>query len=103
VMGSKNLKAVAVNARGPLDLPDPEAFKKLVREEIEGIKAAELFESFSEDGTPGMLDHMVGLGIFPVKNFRTGRVKGFEKINISANLSFTDRLFEIETIESSLQ
>jgi len=84
VMGSKNLKAVAVNARGPLNLPDPEGFKKLVREEIEGIKSAELFESFSEDGTPGMVDHMVGLGIFPVKNFRTGRVKGFEKINAAA-------------------
>jgi aldehyde:ferredoxin oxidoreductase len=84
VMGSKNLKAVAVNASGPLDLPDPEGFKKLVREEIEGIKAAELFESFSEDGTPGMVDHMVGLGIFPVRNFRTGTVKGFEKINAAA-------------------
>jgi len=35
VMGSKNLKAVAVSASGPLDLPDPEGFKKIVREEIE--------------------------------------------------------------------
>ncbi|MFH0813091.1 MAG: aldehyde ferredoxin oxidoreductase family protein [Pseudomonadota bacterium] len=84
VMGSKNLKAVAVNAIGPLDIPDPEEFKKLIREEIEGIKAGEIFEFFSEAGTPGMVDHMVGLGIFPVRNFRKGTIKGFEKFNAEA-------------------
>ncbi|MFH0812971.1 MAG: aldehyde ferredoxin oxidoreductase family protein [Pseudomonadota bacterium] len=84
VMGSKNLKAVTTNATGPLDLPDPGEFKKLIREEIEGIKAGQMFQSFSEYGTPGVVDHMVGLGIFPVRNFRKGTVKGFEKINADA-------------------
>ena len=74
VMGSKNLKALAV--RGTFDLPvaDPEGLREAAREAREEL----LREPFVKDemkpfGTPSFYDAMEGLGILPTRNWQRDR------------------------------
>jgi len=67
VMGSKNLKAIAVRGHKLPKIADPDKFKEL-RQKIIGIPAP-----MSEHGTGGM--EMVGMearGVLPTRNFRDG-------------------------------
>ena len=77
VMGSKNLKAVAV--RGTMEVPvaDPAAVRRLVRE-------------YGDIYTPGVMtdlgtaNNVLGLnasGMLPTRNFRQGEFEGAEKIS----------------------
>jgi len=80
VMGAKKLKAIAVNSSGPLSLYDPERFRKLAREQIEGLKTSPGRIRMSNVGTSYLTLDFEKEGIFPVKNFQEGHLKGVEKI-----------------------
>jgi aldehyde:ferredoxin oxidoreductase len=80
VMGSKNLKAVAISAQRNLQLHDPDTFKQLVKEQIERCNNNKTFVHHKEAGTTETQDRTNELGIFPVKNFRYGRQINWEKI-----------------------
>ena len=55
IMGSKNLKAIAVRGSNGLKIPDPRGFKKLL-EKMMGIQANDWFaKSLSLEGTPGFM------------------------------------------------
>jgi aldehyde:ferredoxin oxidoreductase len=81
-MGSKNLKAVVVEAARTEDLADPDEFKKLVRQQVKGYKEALGFEPFRDYGTPMGVDFPgFGAGTFPVRNFRSNDLEGWENLS----------------------
>ncbi len=80
VMGAKKLKAIAVNSAGPLSVYDPPRFKKLVREQIAGLKTSPGRIQMTNFGTSYLTLGFEKMGIFPVKNFQEGHLEGVEKI-----------------------
>ncbi|MHB8092853.1 MAG: aldehyde ferredoxin oxidoreductase family protein [Syntrophales bacterium] len=86
VMGSKNLKAVAINTSGGTApaLQDRETFLKLVKEHNEILKTHDRRKKMTTYGTTFMTSKMHALGIFPVKNFQEGGLPGVEKIGAEA-------------------
>ena len=80
VMGSKNLKAVAVTTKRNLQLHDPETLKALAKEQVALIRKSKAFQHHKEMGTTSTQDVTSDLGIFPTKNFRYGRLTEYEKI-----------------------
>jgi len=80
VMGSKNLKAIAINAERNLQLHDPEGYKQLVKQQIQTMMASKGFQHHREMGTTGNPENTSELGIFPARNFRYGRLDDYEKL-----------------------
>jgi aldehyde:ferredoxin oxidoreductase len=81
VMGSKNLKAIAITAQRKLYLADPEGYDKLARQQVNIIRNNEGFQNHKEWGTTGMQDHTNEIGIYPVRNFRYGQLTNYENIS----------------------
>jgi aldehyde:ferredoxin oxidoreductase len=81
VMGSKNLKAIAVTAKRNLQLHNPDLFAQLVKEQITALKANKGFVHHCEVGTTTTHDTTNPLGIYPVKNFRYGQQENYEKLS----------------------
>jgi aldehyde:ferredoxin oxidoreductase len=80
VMGSKNLKAVAITAARKLYLADPEAYEKLAREQVDILRHNEGFLNHKEWGTTATQDVTNAIGIYPVRNFRYGQQLNYRKI-----------------------
>jgi aldehyde:ferredoxin oxidoreductase len=80
VMGSKNLKAVAVTAQRNILLADPEAYEKLAREQVNILRNNEGFQNHKEWGTTSTQDITNGIGIYPVRNFRYGQHQDYQKL-----------------------
>ena len=71
LMGSKNLKAIAVRGTGQLPIADPEGLKeaaKAAREEL--FNEAFVRDEMKPYGTPSFYDAMSGLGILPTRNWQ---------------------------------
>ncbi len=81
VMGSKNLKAVAINPERRFEVADPAGFKELVKEQVRFLQADGQYRNFREWGTSNSSQAFNTLGVFPVKNFRAGQQDGFEKFS----------------------
>jgi aldehyde:ferredoxin oxidoreductase len=81
VMGSKNLKAVAITAKRKVFLSDPEEYASLVRQQIDIIKNNPSFLSHKEWGTTGTQDVTNRIGVFPVRNFKYGQLEDFSKVS----------------------
>ena len=81
VMGSKNLKAIAIRGETPVPINDPEAYKKARKFMLDTMKESPmLYPAFSVDGTPLTVDVTSSLGIFPTKNFATtGEIDSIER------------------------
>ncbi|MCX6009919.1 MAG: aldehyde ferredoxin oxidoreductase family protein [Chloroflexi bacterium] len=84
VMGAKKLKAIAVNSSGPLSVYDPQQFKSLAREQIEGLRTSPRRIQMTDFGTSYLTLGFEKMGIFPVKNFQEGHLEGVEKISDEA-------------------
>jgi aldehyde:ferredoxin oxidoreductase len=80
VMGSKNLKAVAINAQGRPEVHDPEAFKKSVQTQIKTIGDNPLSANLRKSGTIFAVPLFYEMGLFPVRNFQEGRLEGIEQL-----------------------
>ncbi len=81
VMGSKNLKAIAV--RGTRDLPVAR-LSELVQASKEGfadLSSRELFEFWQDQGLMSVVDYLNTLGVMPTYNFKDGYFERAEKIN----------------------
>jgi aldehyde:ferredoxin oxidoreductase len=76
VMGSKNLKAIAVRGTKDPDIADVEAFKKARSSMLKHMKASPvLYSQFSKAGTPMVVDAMSEMGIYSIKNWSaTGEI-----------------------------
>ena len=80
VMGSKNLKAMAIRARGKLVPHDPDGFQSLAQEQIESLKTHKRRLNLTNLGTTFMVATANTAGMFPTRNFQEGSLDGFEKI-----------------------
>lgn len=76
VMGSKNLKAIAVLGSQTVPIADEAAFKAARSTMLQAMKASPaLYPAFSKLGTNMVVDATSALGIFPSENFRnTGEI-----------------------------
>jgi len=87
VMGSKNLKAIAVRGSKAVPIADEGSFKKALSNMNKAIKDSPItYPMFSEHGTPLALDACSELGIFATKNWSaTGEWNPVEKLGVEAN------------------
>ncbi len=69
VMGSKNLKAIAVRGRLQCPIHDAAALKSLVKKSTATIRDATRRNGFREHGTPGLCVTAESLGDMPIKNW----------------------------------
>jgi aldehyde:ferredoxin oxidoreductase len=94
VMGSKNLKAVAVKGTGGLPVFDVDHLYEKGREAYEKVRAKPGFAGWTPEGTAGITDWVNEVGAFPTRNFQTSFFPDYKKINGSAvvkNLKITDK------------
>jgi aldehyde:ferredoxin oxidoreductase len=79
VMGSKNLKAIAVNGTKGIKLADPEAFLAKTRDCYRKIMADKTFADFSYYGTSIITDIAAASGGLSTRNGQTGVFQHAEK------------------------
>ena len=84
VMGSKNLKAVAVRGTGAVRVADPTRTHDLAVSFHRRLRANALYPAVSAHGTPGIISLMDPLGRFPTRNFQAGSFSGVDQINAEA-------------------
>lgn len=82
VMGSKNLKAVAVKGdRKNLSLHDSEGCKRIARMAAGRIKTVPPLQGLSSLGTSMLVTPLQRIGCLPTKNFKMGVFEAYDKIN----------------------
>ena len=85
LMGSKNLKAVAVRAKGRVPVHDPDGMKTLLKEHIPQIQ--QFAAGLTKFGTSGGVEAVEALGDLPIKNWRLGSwAEGATAISGQTNL-----------------
>lgn len=82
VMGSKNLKAVAVRGSGSIKVADKEAFRKITVECFKKVKSNPVTsKGLPSYGTAVLVNIINASGIFPTRNFQDSVFEGAEKIS----------------------
>ncbi len=86
VMGSKNLKAIAVRGTGDVTIADDKGFQKALLSVLDANKKSPVTSfndlgSYAWQGTPRGVAPFSKMGIFPVRNFQEGVLDGVDKIN----------------------
>ena len=86
VMGSKNLKAIAVRGTGSVEIASKEKFRIARSQMLKAMKESPvLYSEFAKTGTPSNVDNTCALGIFPAKNWSaTGEFRPVEQIGVEA-------------------
>ncbi len=87
VMGSKNLRAIAVRAREPLPIADPEGLRAIAQWLLENYM--DLAEELHKDGTAGGVEYLNKRGGLPTRNFQVG---SFEAAEAIAGSTMTDTI-----------
>ncbi|HEX9976754.1 MAG TPA: aldehyde ferredoxin oxidoreductase N-terminal domain-containing protein, partial [Dehalococcoidales bacterium] len=81
VMGSKNLRAIAVRGHQSVALARPEAVTAFTRWFREDLKTNRGAAWLRDSGTAGMLTGLNAMGGLPTRNFREGVFEGAQKIS----------------------
>jgi aldehyde:ferredoxin oxidoreductase len=81
VMGSKNLKAIAVKGSGQIPVYDPDEYKSIRSLANHVLREDNMTEVFRELGTAGGADYFDYLGEMPKRGFSRGHMEGTEKIS----------------------
>jgi len=84
VMGSKNLKAIAVRGTGKVPVQDKDKVNDAAKELRELLKTSPLGMVFAESGTPVHIDSMASVGDIIIKNYTVGRWIGMKKTGAKA-------------------
>jgi aldehyde:ferredoxin oxidoreductase len=91
VMGSKNLKAIAVRGHQKVDVANPEMFEEaraFMREQMRLSHG--LYPMFAKVGSPAAFDVTSGLGILSAKNWQaTGQFVPIEQLGVEAGKAQT--------------
>lgn len=81
VMGSKNLKAIAVRGTGGVRVADPPAFVQAVRAMRTAMQDHPGRKAFTDLGTAATIDFTQALGGLPTRNFLAGQFEHYENLN----------------------
>jgi aldehyde:ferredoxin oxidoreductase len=84
VMGSKNLKAIAVSGDRELTIADKQSFKEIVQKIRESQNENMGVASLQMNGTAGVVSVSNAMGILPTKNFQTGTWEAAEETSGAA-------------------
>ncbi|MCX5887303.1 MAG: aldehyde ferredoxin oxidoreductase family protein [Proteobacteria bacterium] len=84
VMGSKNLKAIAVSGDHELTIADKQSFKEIVQKIRESQNENMGVASLQMNGTAGVVSVSNAMGILPTKNFQTGTWEAAEETSGAA-------------------
>lgn len=89
VMGSKNLKAIAIRGNKAVPVASEEDSKEARSRMLKAMKESPvLYSEFSKFGTPMVVEATWGLGIFPTNNYsKTGEWAPIEELGIKGNVS----------------
>ena len=91
VMGSKNLKAIAVRGTKGVTVNDPDAFMDVVRTTHERMARSTGRKELTEYGTNAMIDVMQNFGGLPTRNFQAVQFDGVDNINPAAMTAPNER------------
>lgn len=94
VMGSKNLKAMAVHGTKSVPLADPVATLETGKEMFAACFEKPGFEEWTPQGTAGVTDWVNEVGAFPTRNFQTGFFPKHKNINgeaLMTKIKVTDK------------
>ena len=80
VMGSKNLKAIAVRGDRGIYVADKSALNEAVEEAVSAILADPLYESAKTYGTLAITPLAQALGFLPTRNFQESTFEGADKL-----------------------
>ena len=81
VMGSKNLKAIAVRGTGGVKVADPQAFMKATWDMRAKMKDSPGRAAFGTLGTAATIDMTQMFGGLPTRNFQQGQFEEYENLN----------------------
>jgi aldehyde:ferredoxin oxidoreductase len=81
VMGSKNLRAIAVRGSKKLDFADPDRVKEIGKTVADLIPQSPMARNFKQFGTPMFVMPLNDSGILPTRNFQTGTFEGAQAIS----------------------
>ena len=84
VMGSKNLKAIAVRGTVGVAVNDPKAFSEAVADARATLDPSPARYRYEAMGTLGMIDNTHNYGSLPTRNCRDQQFEGTGKINVAA-------------------
>ncbi len=82
VMGSKNLKAVAVRGTRGVAVADPEGFLKVVQAKREKLDTHAARERLGAVGTHAMMDNTNAYGSLPTRNSRDVQFEGHDAVKV---------------------
>ncbi|MBN1251694.1 MAG: aldehyde ferredoxin oxidoreductase family protein [Bacteroidales bacterium] len=85
VMGSKNLKAIAVKGTGMPNVKNPKEFNNLANKARAYFKGREATKYWREEGTAGALKSSSDKGSMAVKNYREGTFEQIENYDAKAS------------------
>ncbi len=94
VLGSKNIKAIAVRGSGGLNAFDLEGLYAAGRQAFDKVKAKPGFAGWTPEGTAGITNWVNEVGVFPTRNFKTSYADFYKNINgqaILEHLKITDK------------
>ena len=89
VMGSKNLKAVAVHGSVGVKVKDPKRFMAAVKETKAQLADNDGRRELTDYGTNAMMDAMQTFGGLPTRNFNEVQFEGANKVNAKAMMTPT--------------
>jgi aldehyde:ferredoxin oxidoreductase len=81
VMGSKNLKAIAVHGSGTIKVTDPLRFNALRSEANRNLRADPVTQVANELGTASVVDYVDYLGSMPKRYYQTGVMEGVDRVS----------------------
>ncbi|MFW5854303.1 MAG: aldehyde ferredoxin oxidoreductase family protein [Thermodesulfobacteriota bacterium] len=94
VLGSKNIKAIAVRGTGSLPVFDVDAAFAAGKAAFQQIYAKPGFTGWTPEGTAGITDWTNEVGVFPTRNFQTSHSDHYKAINgkeILKQIKITDK------------
>jgi len=80
VMGSKNLRAIAVKGTNKIEFADPDKIKEISKNYLSTYMEKPLSRGLYDFGTSGGVATLNTLGMLPTKNYNFGEFEGAEKI-----------------------
>jgi aldehyde:ferredoxin oxidoreductase len=81
VMGSKNLKAVAVRGKGGVRVHDKGQYERALQLAFRAVRMSSPVSMLSKEGTANILEIVDVMGALPTRNFQQGQFEGSDEIS----------------------